>query len=56
MEVKQNRYHQGGSNQNFEKQLKQEIQHHRNQEEKVLREKREVEGIHCYRDTEEGEG
>lgn len=29
------------------------MQHHRNQERKVLREKREGKSIHCYRDTEE---
>lgn len=33
--------------------IKQEMQHHRNQEREVLREKREGKSIHCYRDTEE---
>lgn len=34
------------------------MQYHRNPEESVLREKREVEGreVHCYRDTDGGKG
>lgn len=55
---KKKRCSQEGSHLSSEKRSKQVKQHHRNPEERVLREKKEAEvrEAHCYRDTQVGKG